>query len=141
MNLIRIAYNGRKVYRDKLTSNTWEPGDTNLVTADQASKLLRYAEFSNGDHQEAERAKEPAKRGKKELDQEVEAAMIKHQEAERAKEQEHQQKEAVLLTVESMDKGALDAYARKYEVELDKRRSVDTLRAEVTNLIEQFGAR
>ena len=47
----------------------------------------------------------------------------------------------MLLTVESMDKAALEQYARKYEVELDKRRSLDTLRAEVSTLIEQFGAR
>ena len=46
----------------------------------------------------------------------------------------------------SLDKGkevmsALEAYALKYEVHLDKRRGLDTLRGEVVSLIEQFGAR
>ena len=47
----------------------------------------------------------------------------------------------MLLTVQSMDKSALEEYARKYEVELDKRLGVGKLRAEVSTLIEQFGAR
>ena len=47
----------------------------------------------------------------------------------------------MLLTVESMDKGALEEYARKYDVELDKRLGIAKLRAEVSTLIEQFGAR
>ena len=71
----------------------------------------------------------------------LEAALIQTQEAERAKELERQQLEAMLLTVESMDKGALEEYARKYDVELDKRTGVVKLRAEVATLVEQFGAR
>lgn len=148
MNLIRLAYNGRKTYRDKHMGITWEPGDTNLVTHETAKKLLRFAEFAHAE-QEAERAKKPAK-GKKDeegekpddtLDPEVEAALLREQEAERAKDQERKQLESMLLTVESMDKSALEAYARKYEVELDKRLAVGKLRADVANLVEQFGVR
>ena len=40
-----------------------------------------------------------------------------------------------------MDKNALEAYAAKYETNLDKRKSEATLRAQVANLIEQFGVR
>ena len=47
----------------------------------------------------------------------------------------------MLMLVDSMDKEALEAYAMKYEVNLDKRRALDKLRAEVVSLIEQFGAR
>ena len=36
---------------------------------------------------------------------------------------------------------ALEAYALKYEINLDKRRALDKLRGEVVSLIEQFGAR
>lgn len=143
MNLTRITYDGRKVYRDKLSGNTWEPGDTKLVTEDQATKLLRFAEFSPA-AQEAERAKgkQPEKNDKGEkVDPEVEAAKLRAQEAERAKEEERRQQEALLLTVESMDKSALAEYALKYEVALDKRAGVAKLRAEVATLIEQFGAR
>ena len=72
---------------------------------------------------------------------EVEAARLREQETARAHDQERQQLEAMLLTVESMDKGALEEYARKYDVELDKRLGVAKLRAEVSTLIEQFGVR
>ena len=47
----------------------------------------------------------------------------------------------MLLTIESMDKSALEEYARKYEIELDKRTGVGKLRAEVATLVEQFGVR
>ena len=40
-----------------------------------------------------------------------------------------------------MDKNALEAYAAKYETNLDKRKSEATMRAQVANLIEQFGVR
>ena len=144
MNLTRLAYNGRKTYRDKHMGITWEPGDTNLVTHETAKKLLRFAEFAHAE-QEAERAKgKKAEEGEKPddtLDPEVEAAMLREQEAERAKDQERQQLESMLLTVESMDKSALEEYARKYEVQLDKRLAVGKLRAEVANLVEQFGVR
>lgn len=148
MNLTRIAYHGRKTYHDKIMRITWEPGDSNLVTHETAKKLLRFAEFAHSE-QEAERAKKPAKGKKAEegekpddtLDPEVEAALLREQEAERAKDQERQQLESMLLTVESMDKSALEEYARKYEVELDKRLGVAKLRAEVSTLIEQFGVR
>ena len=139
MNLTRITYSGRKSFRDKLSNNTWAPGDTKLVTADAAKKLLRLVEFAP-----AELEAEPAKVDKadnKPSSAELEAALIQTQEAERAKELERQQLEAMLLTVESMDKGALEEYARKYDVELDKRTGVVKLRAEVATLVEQFGAR
>lgn len=147
MNFTCITYGGRKSFRDKLSNNTWEPGDTKLVTADAAKKLLRFAEFAPAEL-EAESAKTgaktPAKADKtdnKPSGTELEAALIQTQEAERAKEQDRQQMEAMLLTVESMDKGALEEYARKYEVELDKRTGVVKLRTEVATLIEQFGVR
>lgn len=148
MNLTRITYTGRKVYRDKLSRNIWAPGDTKLVTEEQATKLLRFAEFSKA--QEAEHAQEQEQKPEEattlESDQEPteaeqEEALLKAQEAEHAQEQEREQVEGMLLLVESMEKSALEEYARKYEVELDKRLGVVKLRAEVSNLIEQFGVR
>ena len=130
MDLTRIAYNGRKIYRDKFSGNTWEPGAAKLVTPDAAKKLLRFAEFARADAG-----------GSKPSDAELENAIAIQKDADRAKEQERQVLEAMLLTVQSMDKSALEEYARKYEVELDKRLGVGKLRAEVSTLIEQFGAR
>lgn len=73
--------------------------------------------------------------------EELQKAQALHEEQERKAANEHQQTENMLLTVESMDKGALEEYARKYDVELDKRLGIAKLRAEVSTLIEQFGAR
>lgn len=131
MNLTRITYHGRKSFRDKISNSTWEPGDTKLVTTDAAKKLLRFAEFGP-----AEEKSQPADAGA-----ELEVAMLLQQDAERIKSQDRQQLEAMLLTVESMDKGALEEYARKYEVDLDKRAGLAKLRAEVASLVEQFGVR
>ena len=130
MDLTRIAYNGRKIYRDKFSGNTWEPGAAKLVTPDAAKALLRFAEFARADVGDS-----------KPSDAELENAITIQKDADRAKEQERQVLEAMLLTVQSMDKSALEEYARKYEVELDKRLGVGKLRAEVSTLIEQFGAR
>ena len=39
-----------------------------------------------------------------------------------------------------MDKEALEAFAKThFSVDLDKRKSVDSLRQQVTNLVDQFG--
>ena len=130
MDLTRIAYNGRKIYRDKVSGNTWEPGAAKLVTPDAAKALLRFAEFARADVGDS-----------KPSDAELETAIAIQKDADSAKEQERQVLEAMLLTVQSMDKSALEEYARKYEVELDKRLGVGKLRAEVSTLIEQFGAR
>lgn len=45
MQLTRIEYTGRKVYKDKYSRNTWNPGDIMLVSPEAAKKLLNFAEF------------------------------------------------------------------------------------------------
>lgn len=128
MKLVAIKYSGRKPYTDKTALKTeWTPGDTKLVPDRDVKTLLRFAEFKLGDEKEAD-----ASQG--------EAAMaVAMQES---KEQdEHNQVESMLHTLETMDKDALESYAAHYQVDLDKRRSVEKLRAEVANLIEQFGVR
>jgi hypothetical protein len=135
MDLTRITYEGRKVYSESQTGNTWAPGDTKLVPSVAAEKLLRFVEF-----------KRAAKEGKLDessqpTDVELETAMVVQQETDRAQDEEKQVLESMLLTVESMDKSALEQYALKYEVTLDKRLSVAKLRSEVSTLVEQFGAR
>lgn len=127
MNLTRITYNGRKPYKDKLSRKTWKPGSTKLVAAEHAIKLLRFAEFSAAAGEATE--------------SETEAAAIAATTQAVEKETDRTQLEHMLLTVDSMDKSALEAYAAKYEVQLDKRLAVGKLRAEVANLVEQFGVR
>ncbi|WP_440111765.1 hypothetical protein [Acidovorax sp. BL-A-41-H1] len=142
MDLTRITYEGRKAYRESHSGNTWAPGDTKLVPAVAAEKLLRFVEFKRAS--EAKKADKPADTDPTDntpTDSEQEAAMVVQQEADRVKEQERLALEQMLLTVQAMDKSALEEYARKYEVELDKRLGVNKLRAEVSTLVEQFGAR
>lgn len=134
MNFTRLTYSGRKPYNDK-AGTIWAPGDIHMVTPDTAKRLLRFAEFALA-KDEPSAGKAP--KGKAE---ELQKAQALHEEQQRKATNEHQQTENMLLTVESMDKGALEEYARKYDVELDKRLGIAKLRAEVSTLIEQFGAR
>lgn len=127
MNLTRITYSGKKTLRDKISNNTWAEGETKLVTAVQANKLLRFAEFTTADG-------EPT-------DKEQAEAMVVAGAKKIEDDNENLQLENMLLTVASMEKGALEEYAKKYEVTLDKRLAVGKLRDQVTGLIEQFGVR
>lgn len=128
MDLVRIKYTGRKSFKDKSSKTSWNPGDIKLVTADAARRLNRFAEF------------ELTEQGIN-TDQEMQSAMARQNEIDQTDKQERDQAEGVLLTIESMDKEALESYAGKYEVNLDKRKKVYDLRAQVAGLVEQFGAR
>jgi hypothetical protein len=138
MDLTRITYEGRKLYRESHTGNSWMPGDTKLVPSAAADKLLRYVEFKRFDRAPVDEA---APQDATAQTEEQEAAAVVQQEIKRSEEQEKQVMESMLLTVQSMNKNALEEYASKYEVALDKRLAVTKLRAEVSTLIEQFGAR
>lgn len=127
MNLTRITYNGAKPYRDREVRYQWAPGDTKLVPERAASRLLRFPVFALADG--------------KATAAEQEQAIVTVELAEQKARDEHYEKEGMLMTVETMDKSALEAYAAKYETNLDKRKSEAALRAQVANLIEQFGVR
>lgn len=128
MNLVRLTYTGTKSYRDKTKlRNTWEPGQARLVPDEIAKLLLRFAEFTKDDGEAAP------------TDTETAEALTQVQVVQETEKQQHNEREAMLLAVEAWDKDQLEAYAKKYNTTLDKRRSVNTLRQEVGNLIEQFG--
>ena len=128
MQLIAVKYQGRKRYRDRTPlRNEWEPGDAKRVPERDAKILLRFAEFERAE--EAEATDRPV---------DVEAAIAAQTQREN---DERNETEAMLMLVDTMDKDALEAYALKYEINLDKRRGLDKLRGEVVSLIEQFGAR
>lgn len=128
MDLVRIKYSGRKAFKDKASKTSWNPGDSKLVTVDTARRLNKFAEF------------EPTETGTN-TETEMQTARVLQNEIDRSDKQELDQVEGVLLTIESMDKGALEAYASKYETNIDKRKSVADLRTQVAGLVEQFGAR
>ena len=128
MKLIIVKYEGKKPYRDRTPlRNEWEPGDLKRVPERDAKILLRFAEFHRAE--EAEATDRP---------EDVEAAIAAQAQREN---DERNETEAMLMLVDTMDKDALEAYALKYEINLDKRRGLDKLRGEVVSLIEQFGAR
>ena len=128
MKLIVMKYEGKKPYRDRTPlRNEWEPGDVKRVPERDAKILLRFAEFHRAE--EAEATDRP---------EDVEAAIAAQQQREQ---DERNETESMLMLIDSMDKDALEAYALKYEINLDKRRGLDKLRGEVVSLIEQFGAR
>ena len=128
MKLIVVKYEGKKPYRDRTPlRNEWEPGDVKRVPERDAKILLRFAEFHRPEDVEATDRPE-----------DVEAAIAAQTQREN---DERNETEAMLMLVDTMDKDALEAYALKYEINLDKRRGLDKLRGEVVSLIEQFGAR
>ena len=128
MDLVRLKYNGRKAFKDKASKTSWDPGDSKLVTVDAARRLSKFAEFK------------PTTDGKNTAE-EIQAALTLQNEISQEDKQEREQVEGVLLTNESMDKGALETYAAKYEVSLDRRKKTEDLRVQVAGLVEQFGAR
>ena len=127
MILTRITYNGLKPYRDREVRYQWAPGQSHLVPERAAKRLLRFPVFALAQGEATER--------------EQEHATVAVELAEQKAKGEHMEKEHMLMTIETMDKGALETYAAKYETNLDKRKSEATLRAQVANLIEQFVVR
>ncbi|XJC76758.1 hypothetical protein ACHFCA_10530 [Delftia tsuruhatensis] len=152
MKFDKLEYTGKKPYHDRLAATHWEPGDTKLVPEAVARKLLRFVEFRRApvDQQQAEQL-QPADQQDQQAQQPdttqaqddaaLQQAQATQQQAEQLQQQERAATEAMLLTIEGMDKGALAEYAAKYEVKLDARKGEAKMRAEVANLIEQFGAR
>lgn len=150
MDFEKLQYTGAKPYTDRLASKEWQPGDIKLVPAGVARKLLRYVEFCRpvqaveqqqaGQQTPVEPAGEPTQPTQP-TDAELQQAMEAQRQTEQLAQQEHAALERMLLTIETMDKGALTEYAAKYEVKLDARKGEAKLRAEVANLVEQFGAR
>ena len=127
MNLTRITYHGKKPFTDREVRYHWKPGDSKLVPEKAARRLLRFPVFAL--------ATAPA------TDAEQAQATVAVELSKQQERDDHRAKEDILMTVDAMDKGALEAYAAKYETHLDKRKSEAVLRAQVANLIEQFGAR
>ena len=123
MTDVAVKYEGpRATYREGTYGSglMWTKGETKLVPAALAEKLLRHAPvYVPGD--------------KKAAPKQAEAI------AEPAKKDENDTQE-VRDSFNTMDKDALEAYARThFRVELDKRKSLQSLRGQVTQLVDQYG--
>ena len=127
MDFTALRYTGDKDYRDRTPlKNLWQPGDVKLVAERDAKRLLQFAEFERHEGKTT-----PEQRDKAET-----AQKIADVQAKKAK----QTLENVQVSIDQMDKAALEAYARNYGVELDKRLAIGKLRQEVQALVELHGA-
>ena len=134
MKFVKVRYTGVTPYTDRTPlKNAWEPGDVKLVSEDDARTLRRYLEFQLvTDDAKAERKKSAT-------DEQAELAQAKQsqQHAMASQKANDSAVEAALLEISIMEKDALEAYARQnYSVDLDKRRSLETLRTQVTALVQ-----
>ncbi|WP_218243244.1 hypothetical protein [Comamonas fluminis] len=147
MNFVRITYLGKKLYRDRATGHIWSPDEEKLVSEAIAKPLLKFVEFKRT----AELAKpEPTEEGAEqcaattdkpaELTEQEIAALEQKVLDDKAQEVDDQ-REAMLTTVQGMNKTALTEYAKKYDHSFDPKAKVDDMRIAVNGLIHQFGVR
>lgn len=153
MELMKLAYTGRKPFNDKRhgSFHEWQPGEEKLVSHMAAKKLLKYAEFSIAPQKPAKPAKASAEPTAEQQEQDKDkqaqedaertAALANIEQQEQAKKQEYQAKEDMLLAISTWDKDQLKDYAFKYDVTVNKTRALQAIREEVSGLVEQFGVR
>lgn len=166
MNFVRITYTGRKIYRDRATGHIWQPEEERLVSEAIAKPLLKFVEFKRtadlkpaaaelqqlGQEQTgtegleqgamltADQSSDPSNAQKPELTEQEIAALEQQALDDKAKEVDDQ-REAMLITVQGMNKAALTEYAKKYDHAFDAKVKVDDMRITVNGLIHQFGVR
>lgn len=165
MNFVRITYTGRKIYRDRATGHIWQPEEERLVSEAIAKPLLKFAEFkrtaalkpaaaeqqlgqvqtgTEGTEQgaalTADQSSDSSNAQKPELSEQEIAALEQQALDDKAKEVDDQ-REAMLITVQGMNKAALTEYAQKYDHAFDAKAKVDDMRITVNGLIHQFGVR
>ncbi|THJ36175.1 hypothetical protein E8K88_02615 [Lampropedia aestuarii] len=141
MQVLKLKYSGRKVYTDRThMAQTWLPGDVKAVTGDAGKELLRFVEFKIHKDAVAQTPVDEPVLAQTGAADAAKVLLAQDQQAQEA-EAEHQALESTLTLLDSMDKAGLEAYAAKYEVNLDKRKSLADLREQVGTLVEQFGAR
>jgi len=123
--MIKIKYVGvRPVYRENLygTGIVFEQGQVVEVEALAAMKMLKHKD----QYVRAEADEVP-----------VEPVVITPPDDKGKEEDEAQNTRDTIAT---MDKNALESFAKvHFSVDLDKRKGVDTLRAQVNGLVDQYG--
>ncbi|UZA02083.1 hypothetical protein [Moraxella bovis] len=132
--MISINYIGKKPFFDRLynTGLTFDVGQVRDVPDDMARLFLRHKDlFAVSDTAQ--------KAPKKETDNTQ--ALIDQQAKETAEKTKNENNLQELYTqVSVMDKDALEQFAKDhYQIDLNKRKSLENLREEVIGLIDQFG--
>lgn len=120
MEKVAVKYIGhRETYMDGVYGSriTFVKGQSVLVPADLAAKLLRHSDvYVPGNEKKAEVV-------------------------EVAQEQPVDETQSVRDNINNMDKNALATFAKTtYRIDLDKRLSINALREQVVGLVDQYGA-
>ena len=147
MNFVRITYLGKKLYRDRATGHIWTPEEEKLVSEAIAKPLLKFVEFKRtAELAKPEPTEEGAEQGVETTDKpaeltEQEIAALEQKVLDDKAQEVDDQREAMLITVQGMNKKALAEYAQKYDHAFDSKAKVDDMRIAVNGLIHQFGVR
>lgn len=98
----------------------WNHGETVMVPDEFAAKQLRHPDvWVLGKAEEATDAPQAAKEAT----------------------DDHAEVDQIRMEIATMDKDALESFAKtRYQIDIDKRHTVEALRQEVTGLIDRFGA-
>lgn len=128
MNTIAVRYVGRRpVYREGTYGSgiVFTKGETKLVPSDLANKLLRHADVYVAGT----------------VSKGVEVASMPDAVKKTDEQNEEEIMQSLRDSIQTMDKDALETYARtQFKIDIDKRRGLDKLRQQVTQLIDQYGA-
>ena len=139
--LVPIKYIGpRAEWYDRLygTGLMFSSGQTRNLPTDIARQLLRHGDlFEKADQPPFETADGEAVT----VDDDTARLLEQGKQAEDAKHEQQVSIQDLYDQIDQMDKPSLESFAStKYRIDLDKRKSVDNLRAQVKQLVDQFGA-
>lgn len=139
--LVPVKYIGpRAEWYDRLygTGLMFSSGQTRNLPTDIARQLLRHGDlFEKADQPPFETADGEAVT----VDDDTARLLEQGKQAEDAKHEQQVSIQDLYDQIDQMDKPSLESFAStKYRIDLDKRKSVDNLRAQVKQLVDQFGA-
>ena len=139
--LVPVKYIGpRAEWYDRLygTGLMFSSGQTRNLPADIARQLLRHGDlFEKADQPAFETADGEAVT----VDDDTARLLEQGKQAEDAKHEQQVSIQDLYDQIDQMDKSSLESFAStKYRIDLDKRKSVDNLRTQVKQLVDQFGA-
>ena len=139
--LVPVKYIGpRAEWCDRLygTGLMFSSGQTRNLPTDIARQLLRHGDlFEKADQPALETADGEAVT----VDDDTARLLERGKQAEDAKHEQQVSIQDLYDQIDQMDKSSLESFAStKYRIDLDKRKSVDNLRTQVKQLVDQFGA-
>ena len=132
-NLVPVKYVGRRPdFFDRIYGSGlfFDQGQTRLLPAELARKLLRHADLFERGEEDLEASEDDTSEILEEAARELDAQRIDQSVIQDLRD-----------SVQSMDKDALSQFAStNYRQIIDRRRSVEALREEVLGFIDRFGA-